>query len=143
MGFSLEVQSDSWLNDDQSWCAARMGRTVCRSITLDISLFNALHYVNGFIPSGTVLAKVTATGLYGPYSPLLVNGLQTPLGHLYTPVRQKNDVGTAYTKQVGSLFWMGIVDTTKLPVFTGGAALLGALDAAAKTALSNYIRYEP
>jgi hypothetical protein len=39
------------------------------SIVLDISAFTAgVHYPNGYIPSGTPLAKITATGLYGPYS---------------------------------------------------------------------------
>lgn len=39
------------------------------SITLDVSAFTAgVHYPNGYIPSGTPLGKITATGLYGPYS---------------------------------------------------------------------------
>lgn len=39
------------------------------SITLDVSAFTAgVHYPNGYIPSGTNLAKITATGLYGPYT---------------------------------------------------------------------------
>ena len=38
------------------------------SITLDVSAFTAgVHYPNGFIPSGTPLARITASGLYGPY----------------------------------------------------------------------------
>jgi hypothetical protein len=39
------------------------------SITLDVSAFTpAVHYPNGYIPSGAPLGKITATGLYGPYS---------------------------------------------------------------------------
>jgi len=39
------------------------------SIVLDVSAFTgAVHYPNGYIPSGTPLAKITASGLYGPYS---------------------------------------------------------------------------
>lgn len=38
-------------------------------ITLDVSAFTpAVHYPNGYIPSGTNLAKITASGLYGPYT---------------------------------------------------------------------------
>lgn len=38
------------------------------SIVLDVSAFTAaVHYPNGYIPSGTPLAKLTS-GLYGPYS---------------------------------------------------------------------------
>lgn len=39
------------------------------SVVLDVSQFTQnTHYPNGYIPSGTPLAKITATGLYGPYS---------------------------------------------------------------------------
>lgn len=39
------------------------------SITLDVSAFTpSVHYPNGYIPSGTNLARITATGLYGPYT---------------------------------------------------------------------------
>jgi hypothetical protein len=38
-------------------------------VTLDVSAFTpSVHYPNGYIPSGTPLAKITASGLYGPYS---------------------------------------------------------------------------
>lgn len=38
-------------------------------IVLDVSAFTpSVHYPNGYIPSGCPLAKITATGLYGPYS---------------------------------------------------------------------------
>lgn len=51
------------------------------NITLDISAFTpATHYPNGFIPSGTVLGKITATGLYGPYDDAAVDGTQTLAG---------------------------------------------------------------
>lgn len=39
------------------------------SIVLDVALFTAnIHYPNGYIPSGTPLAKQTSSGLFGPYS---------------------------------------------------------------------------
>jgi len=67
MGISLEVTKDTWGVDNFDWLAIRKGIDTCRPGTLDLSLFSAGHYVDGFIPSGTLLGKVTATGLLGPY----------------------------------------------------------------------------
>jgi hypothetical protein len=45
-------------------------------ITLDVSMFTpSVHYPNGYIPSGTNLAKITVSGLYGPYT--VSNEVQT------------------------------------------------------------------
>jgi len=146
MPFSLEIKTDSWVNDDQSWCATQEGRDVCRSITVDISLFTVDHYVNGFIPSGTVLAIKTATGFYGPYTPGDATGLQNAKGHLYTPVVVKDSKGNTYSKTSGALYWgPGIVTKSKLPDFLNTANLKGELDATAEGAavLGNFIRYEP
>lgn len=59
----------TWVNEDQRWLGnggEPIGRN--RSIILDRSLFvEADHFPNGFIPSGTPLARVAATGMYGPY----------------------------------------------------------------------------
>ena len=38
------------------------------------------HYVNGYIPSGFPLGKITATGLYGPYDDTANDGRQTCKG---------------------------------------------------------------
>lgn len=67
MGISLDITRDTWGVDSLDWLAMRKGFDTCRPVTLDLSLFAAGHYVNGFIPSGTLLGKVTASGLYGPY----------------------------------------------------------------------------
>ena len=115
--------------------------TTCRSITLDISLFNVLHYPNGYIPSGIALAKLTASGMYGPYSPLLSNGLEAGAFLLLDDARVADGNGNAFTRSTGAGFWEGIVNTAALPTFTGGAAALGVVDAAFKTAVPT-IRYE-
>lgn len=62
----------TYSNEDQRWIApeAKPGRDVApgRTITLDRSAFDLVTaFPNGFIPSGIVLAKVAATGLYIPY----------------------------------------------------------------------------
>lgn len=136
MGIQIATSSTSWANDDARWCSTRLGRDVMRSVTLDLSLFNALHAPNGFIPSGTVIAKVTVTGLYGPYSPLLANGLEVAAFHLFQPCKY-----AATGKAASAGYWFGVVNQDFLPTFTGAAAALGVINAAARTALKD-IRFE-
>jgi hypothetical protein len=54
---------------DQSWLGSSHGIAECRTELLDVSTFTAgTHYPNGFIPSGTPLAKVG--GVLVPYDSL-------------------------------------------------------------------------
>lgn len=66
------------VQDDQTWLGnggQPIGKP--RSIVLDRDLFNlAGTFTDGYIPSGVVLGKVTATGKYGPYGGLS-NEVQT------------------------------------------------------------------
>lgn len=51
---------------DQSWLGSSHGIHECRTEILDVSAFTAnTHYPNGYIPSGTPVAKVA--GLLVPY----------------------------------------------------------------------------
>lgn len=107
------------------------------SITLDISKFTAgTHYPNGFIPSGTVVSKVTATGLWGPYDSTASDGRQTvgdgTIGILFNSVPALNHAGVARTKFGTAVLVHGFVNTLKLP-FASSAT--GGLAAAAQTAL--------
>jgi hypothetical protein len=75
---SIEVQTTSYQVEKRSWLLSQHGTDpgTTPSITLDVSAFTAgVHYPNGYIPSGTALAKITATGLYGPYT--VSNEVQT------------------------------------------------------------------
>lgn len=64
----LGVYTRHWEVEDRSWLGSRDGTQYTQSITLDVSLFvPGEHYPNGYIKSGTLLGKVTASGLYGPY----------------------------------------------------------------------------
>lgn len=64
----LQTVSESFGNGDRSWAKHRKGFDTCRSITLDLSLFDELYYAEwGYIPSGTPLSLVSATGRYGPH----------------------------------------------------------------------------
>jgi hypothetical protein len=67
----ISVSSASYQVDRRSWLLSPHGTDpgATPSITLDVSAFTAgVHYPNGYIPSGTPLGKITASGLYGPYS---------------------------------------------------------------------------
>jgi hypothetical protein len=67
----ISVQSTQYQVEDRSWLLSTLGTTPGENptVVLDISKFTqGTHFPNGYIPSGTVLGKVTATGLYGPYA---------------------------------------------------------------------------
>lgn len=144
-GFDPSIKTEDLTgNEDRSWLGARLGADVCRSVTLDTSTFVAAHLAaKGAVPSGTVLGRITATGLYGPYDPAATDGREVAAGHLFNTTQLGDGSGTdlATAPNVGApLFWHGIVKESKLPLFAGTVA--GELDAAARTALSEHIRYE-
>ncbi|MFI2664873.1 hypothetical protein [Micromonospora carbonacea] len=67
----ISVATVNYQVDKRAWLLSPHGTDpgTTPSITLDISAFTpAVHYPNGYIPSGTPLGRITATGLYGPYS---------------------------------------------------------------------------
>lgn len=122
------------------------------SITLDVSAFTpATHYPNGFIPSGTVLGRITATGLYAPYDnafdadPVTAgqqgDGREVAAGILFSSVTVPNPADT--TKDVGgALLQRGDVDPAKLPFATAAAGTAGKLDDPARADL-NQITFAP
>jgi len=65
----IAVHTTAYGIDNHSWLGSRFGTDSCRSITLDLSLFDAnTHYPGGYVPSGMVLGQATSSGLWGPYS---------------------------------------------------------------------------
>ena len=67
----ISVRSTAHQVEDRSWLWGPHGTEpgATPSITLDVSAFTAaVHYPNGYIPSGTPLAQITASKLYGPYT---------------------------------------------------------------------------
>lgn len=135
----ISVVTTPYQAEKRSWLLSSHGAEdpgTNPSITLDISKFvQATHYPNGFIPSGTVVSKITATGLYGPYDSTASDGRQTVgddlIGFLFGAVSVVRWNGTSATKAGGGIVVHGFINTNKLP-FASGA---GALDATAKTAL--------
>lgn len=87
------------------------------------------HYPNGYIPSGLVLGKISASGLYGPYDNGAGDGRETAAGLLFSSLRAIDTAtGNPLAKVGGALFVHGFVNEAKLPAQSG-------LDAAAKTDL--------
>lgn len=104
------------------------------SIMLDISAFTAAtHFPNGYLLSGIVLGRITATGLYGPYNDTLATGQEVAAGLLFSEVNIPNLADL--TKDAGgALYVHGFVRRTKLPI-ANAAAGRGFLDAAGETDL--------
>lgn len=95
------------------------------------------HYPNGYIPSGTAVGKVTATGKFGPYDNTASDGREVCYGLTFadvTVVRQNGSI--ASTVGTGA-FVRGAVNSGWLPFQSGP----GSIDAAAKTDLPT-IRFE-
>jgi len=66
---NLAPVTEAFYQDNQTWLGSAHGTNMGRPITLDVSAFTSgTHYPNGYFPSGLPLAKIAATGLYGPYA---------------------------------------------------------------------------
>ncbi len=128
MDISLQP-TEVWTAENRSWVGSAHGTDVTQTITLKNSLFTAgTHYPDGYVPSGIVLGRVTASGLYGPYDDAASDGRQVAVGFLYSSVKMRAsgpDVGAA-------IHWHGIVIAAKLPFQSG----TGSLDANGRTDLA-------
>lgn len=138
MSTDISIQSTTYQVENRQWLLAEPDVKI--NVTLDISKFTqATHFPNGFIPSGTVLGKVTATGLYGPYTSGASDGTQTAAAILYSSCRAVYLDGTLATKVgSGGVVYDAMVSLGKLP-FQSGA---GSIDSAGQTALKN-ISFQP
>jgi hypothetical protein len=127
---AINVSTTSYQSEDRSWLASSFGTAEPMSVTLDVSAFTAAtHYPNGYIPSGTVLGKITATGLYGPYLDAASDGRQTAVGLLFASTKVPDPATT--TIDVGAAMQVrGDVVEAKLPANSG-------IDAAGKADLAS------
>lgn len=115
--------------EDRSWLGSAHGTTATRTITLDTSAFTAgTHFPAGYIKSGTVLGRITATGLYGPYSNAASDGREVAAGLLWN----STTVSTGGADVMAPLLEHGVVIEAKLPTNHG-------LDANGKTDLAGRI----
>lgn len=108
--------TETWTAEDRSWLGSRDGTEVTQTVTLDTSTFTeGTHYPNGYIPSGTVLGRITATGLFGPYDDAASDGREVAVGFLFSNTRVRSggpDVGAP-------IHWRGVIRTAKLPANSG------------------------
>lgn len=129
MSSDISVRSSAYQVDNREWLIGTHGVDLTPSVTLDISKFvKATHFPNGFIASGTVLGKVTASGLYGPYDNAANDGREVARGVLFSFIRAVDETGATRTKVGGAIFVHGGVREAKLPANSG-------IDAAAKADL--------
>jgi hypothetical protein len=141
----LTVRTESQTAEDQSWLGSRHGTDEADPITLDGALMAAVADADGVLKSGIFIAKVTATGRWGPYDSAAVDGragsAASPPGFLFTTktLRQPllGDASTVTHNVGAALLWHGEVIAAKLPI---AASSVGGIDAAGK-ALTPLIRY--
>lgn len=80
-----KLRTETFGGGDQSWLGSTHGIANARTETVDISTFTAgTHYPNGYIPSGTPVAKVG--GVLVPYvaTEATVTGAGILAGHILT-----------------------------------------------------------
>lgn len=116
----ITVHSSSYQVDNREWAIGTHGFDITPGMTLDISKFTkATHFPNGYIPSGIMLGKVTATGLYGPYDNGANDGREVNRGALFSFLRAVDATGTTLAKASGALFVHGAIKESKLPANSG------------------------
>jgi hypothetical protein len=136
----IAVFTQQVLAENLSWDLSNPEVPYVEGGTLDVSKFTqAQHFPNGYIPSGTVLGKVTATGYLAPYLGTASDGSQTAVGILRASIQVIQPANGTLKSRVGCpvLKAWGVVSQAKLPFTSGNAAAGGYLDAAAITALSH------
>lgn len=137
MSTDISMQTTSYQVANRQWLLAEPD--VKLNVTLDPSKFTAnTHFPNGYLPSGTVIGKVTASGLFGPYDDTASDGRQTAYGITYGDARFVRQNGTTAAKVgVSAVVYDTVVSAGKLPFQSG----TGSIDANGKADLAQ-IRWE-
>lgn len=126
----ISVASTGYQVEKRSWLLGPHGTEpgTTPTITLDVSSFTAAtHYPNGYLLSGIVLGRITATGLYAPYVDAAVDGTGTAAGLLFSSVKVPN-TAVLTIDVAGALLVHGFVAQNKLPI-ANGATGGGFIDA--------------
>lgn len=133
----ISVSTWNYQAEKRSWLLGPHGTEpgATPGCTLDVSAFTqATHYPNGYLLSGIVLGRLTATGKLAPLLAANSDGSQTAVGILFGSVKIPNLLDL--TVDVGAAILVhGFVDAAKLPIAnnaTGG----GYITTAARTALN-------
>ena len=124
---AYQVEKRGWL-----WGPDGTGPGDNPSITLDFSTIGSARRADGYVPSGIVLGRITATGKYGEFDSGASDGRQTAVGHLFSSVATPANLATPVG---GALVVKGSVDPARLPF---AAAAVGGLPATGRPALIHY-----
>lgn len=120
----ISVSTTSYQVENRSWLLSPHGTEpgTTPTVNLDVSAFTAAtHYPNGYLLSGIVLGKITATGKYAPYVTAAVDGTGVAAGILFSAVKVPNTADT--TKDVnGAILVHGFVSESKLLAVVANAA---------------------
>lgn len=141
---NIAVFQQPFQTEDRSWLLSDFDDIYAEGGTLSVAAFTAAtHYPNGYLPSGTLVGVITASGLLGPYDGTATDGRQTCTGLTvdsvtffnYTPVNGLlTSIGVAVTR------FNAVVSQARLPFnATNAATGRGYVDAAAITALRNVL----
>lgn len=115
--------------EDQSWLGSAHGTQSGESVTLDGSELLTV-FTDGVVPSGVVLAKITASGLYAQYDDAETDGTEDAVGFLFTTV----DVTSAGLDVGATILTHCKVREANLPTNHG-------LDAAAKVDMGDRVQF--
>jgi len=109
----------SYTPEDNSWIASSHGTDATETVTLDgaVGFVPATHFPTGVLPSGTAVAKVTASGKYGLYDDAAGDGRTVFVGFTV------GNVSISATKSVGAaILTHGKVKESRLPFAIAAAA---------------------
>lgn len=140
----FQTQSESFNSRDLSWLASEQNTKyrVTRTIVLEDAV-EAVHYPDGYIKSGILVARYTSggnSGLWAPFVRDAADGRQTPLGVAFSGFQAVDRNGAAFDRCDGSVIlanthirvWLakmpGLVladDTTADPVVLADITGLG------------------
>lgn len=120
MDIQPSVISNLNMTSGQAWLPSRHGTDATDTITLDITKFTAgTHYdVANYLVrenrmhDGIPVGKLTASGLYAPWTVGASDGSQVLAGFIYAPAL----FWPGSTKCSAAMFWHGSVTVAKLPV---------------------------
>ena len=122
----------SWGAEDRSWTIGEHGFDASLNAPLDFTKFTGANFTDGYIKSGCVLGKITASGKYGAYEPAATDGRQTAVGMLLNTTKIPSNTATVASDAILVHF---VCREQRLPYTSG----LGALDANARTAIASRI----
>jgi hypothetical protein len=127
--------------DNLHWLGSSEGRQSMDSITLDGALMGAI-FTDGYVPSGVLLAKVTATGRYTQYVTAGAGGVGVFVGVLAEGVelnrQELGDTAATFHNVGASLQWRGEIVTANLPASSG---FVSAANCAADAAPGTSFRF--